>query len=138
MGEKSIRDMLAAEAVEAEAIAEAEERGERKAMPGQRARHEAKDPSQVYSVRVPVDRIDQLRELALERGVPPTALMRQWVVERLDAEATPHVVTELPARTPGELRLGPSRSAPLAKIYALDEPVVEIKAERPARRRAAR
>ena len=42
--------------------------------------------SQVYSVRVPVDRLEDLRQLAAARGEAPTALMRQWVLERLDEE----------------------------------------------------
>lgn len=120
MGAKSIRDMLAAEAVEAEAIAEAENRGERKPAPGQRARQGAKDPSQVYSVRIPVDRIEQLRSLAAQMDVAPTVLLRRFVLERLDVEAAPTTTTvELPARDPNEVRLGPSRSAPLADVVPM-------------------
>lgn len=40
---------------------------------------------QVYTVRIPMDRIERLRELAAELGVPPSSLIRQWVLERLDA-----------------------------------------------------
>jgi len=39
----------------------------------------------VYSVRIPVDRIEELRQLAIERGVPPTTLIRTWVLAHLDA-----------------------------------------------------
>lgn len=51
-----------------------------------RTRAKAKDPSQVYSVRIPVDQIDRLRSTAEERGIGPTVLMRQWVLERLISE----------------------------------------------------
>lgn len=45
-----------------------------------------KQPSQVYSIRVPVERLEQLRKLAEQRHVAPSALIREWVVERLDTE----------------------------------------------------
>lgn len=48
----------------------------------------ARTPSQVYSVRIPVDRLEELRTLALERGMQPTALIRRWVLERLDGESS--------------------------------------------------
>jgi hypothetical protein len=50
-------------------------------------RHEVppKNPSAVYSVRIPADRIEQLRRVAAERGVQPTALIRTWVLAQLDA-----------------------------------------------------
>lgn len=44
-------------------------------------------PAQVYSVRIPVDRIQQLRRVARRRKVAPSALMREWVVQRLDDES---------------------------------------------------
>ena len=48
----------------------------------QKPRH----PSQVYSLRIPPDRLEDLRTIADERGIPPATLLRQWVLERLDAE----------------------------------------------------
>ncbi|RSD19954.1 hypothetical protein [Amycolatopsis eburnea] len=48
-------------------------------------REPSKGPSAVYSVRIPVDRIEELRGLAAERGVQPTALIRTWVLAQLDA-----------------------------------------------------
>lgn len=84
---KSVRDMLVAEAAEAEALAEAEDRGDSPGQPAQRARRQAPEPSQVYSVRIPVDRLEQLRRLAETRDVAPTALVRQFVLEALDREA---------------------------------------------------
>jgi hypothetical protein len=47
------------------------------------------NPSQVYSVRIPVDRLEELRRVAARRGVPPSTLLREWVLERLDNQAQP-------------------------------------------------
>ncbi|MGH3813115.1 MAG: hypothetical protein ACRDUV_11760 [Pseudonocardiaceae bacterium] len=44
----------------------------------------AKDPSQVYSVRIPVDRLEQLRRAAAARGSALPALIRGLVVAFLD------------------------------------------------------
>lgn len=117
--QESVRDMLAREASEAKAVADAEERGERTPAAGQRARRQAGEASQVYSVRIPVDRLAQLRRLADARGVAPTALLRQFVLERLDAETAPRVPAVLPAQDPNQLRLGPSRNAPAADVVSL-------------------
>ncbi len=46
-------------------------------------------PSQVYSIRIPVERIEQLRLIAANRGTTPTALIRDWVIERLDERREP-------------------------------------------------
>lgn len=45
-----------------------------------------RDPSQVYSVRISVTEIEKLRQVAEHKGVTPSALMRTWVLIRLDAE----------------------------------------------------
>ncbi len=42
--------------------------------------------SQVYTLRIPADRLDQLRQVAHGRQMSTAALMRQWVIERLDSE----------------------------------------------------
>jgi hypothetical protein len=42
-------------------------------------------PAAVYSVRIPVDRIEELRALAATRQIPPTVLIRRWVLAQLDA-----------------------------------------------------
>jgi hypothetical protein len=118
IGVENVREMLAREATEAKDVADAEARGEREPAPGQRARRQAGEASQVYSVRIPVDRLAQLRRLADERDVAPTALLRQFVLERLDQE-TAAVVTDLRTRDVNELRLGPSRSAEPAEIVPL-------------------
>jgi hypothetical protein len=78
---ENIDDLLAAEAEAAEQFMDQEDLG-----PTYVPRHPAKDPSQVYSVRIPVGRLDQLRRRAAGQGIAPSALMRQWVIERLDAD----------------------------------------------------
>jgi hypothetical protein len=62
-------------------------------------------PSQVYSLRLPVERVAQLREVAETHGVTPSALIRSWVVEKLDQMKV--------AR-----RYQPDEDALLAKVYA--------------------
>lgn len=46
----------------------------------------AKEPSQVYSLRLPVERIEEIRSLAAQNFTQPTSLIRRWVLERLDDE----------------------------------------------------
>jgi hypothetical protein len=45
--------------------------------------------AQVFQLRLPALRIEQLRRIAKERGVSPGALAVDWVIERLDHEDTP-------------------------------------------------
>lgn len=40
----------------------------------------------VYSLRLPADKITKLQDLAAVCGVPPTVLLRQWVLARLDGD----------------------------------------------------
>lgn len=84
MSEHNISDVIAAEAEQAE-----EHRDDAPTTPGYRRTRPAREPAQVYSLRVPVDRLEQLRELAADKGVTPSALMREWVLERLDVETAP-------------------------------------------------
>lgn len=80
MGDDEIRDMLAAEAEASE---------EHRDAPASYARSTARprrEPSQVYSLRIPVQRLTELREVADAHGVEPSVLMRQWVLDRLDTE----------------------------------------------------
>jgi hypothetical protein len=42
--------------------------------------------AQVFQVRLPALRIEQLRRLAQAKGLPPTSLVVDWVIERLDQE----------------------------------------------------
>jgi len=52
------------------------------------SRRPAIDPSQVYSVRMPVGKLEQLRQLAAKAEMNPSSLMRQWILERLEEEAS--------------------------------------------------
>jgi hypothetical protein len=54
--------------------------------PSYRRRHPPRDPAQVYSLRIPVAQLEELRQLAADQGVTPSALMREWVLERIAAE----------------------------------------------------
>ncbi|HLU57262.1 MAG TPA: hypothetical protein VKZ81_17535 [Pseudonocardia sp.] len=45
--------------------------------------------AQVFQLRLPALRIEQLRRIAAEKGVSPGALAVEWVIERLDREDTP-------------------------------------------------
>ncbi|MGH3275355.1 MAG: hypothetical protein ACRDNZ_13670 [Streptosporangiaceae bacterium] len=78
---KDIADLLAAEAEEAERHADEEDHG-----PTYRRKHPPRDPAQVYSLRIPVAQLEDLRQLAADRSVTPSALMREWVLERVTAE----------------------------------------------------
>ena len=49
-----------------------------------RKTRQGNDPSQVYSVRIPVDRLEELRRAAAMRGSTPSALIRELVVAFLD------------------------------------------------------
>jgi aryl-alcohol dehydrogenase-like predicted oxidoreductase len=68
-------DRIAAEAEHAEATRDAE-------LPYRR-RKGGTHP--VYGLRLPAERIEQLRRIAEARGVEPSALARQWVITQLDA-----------------------------------------------------
>ncbi|MGH3197814.1 MAG: hypothetical protein ACRDOH_06215 [Streptosporangiaceae bacterium] len=73
--DRDLRDTLAAEAEHAEASRDAD-------LPYRRRRPAR---SSVYGLRLPGERIEQLRRLAEARGVEPSALVRQWVIDQLDA-----------------------------------------------------
>lgn len=60
--------------------------------------------AQVFQLRLPAVRIEQLRRIATERGVSPGALAVDWVIERLDREDAP--TGPMPAITDDEPRRG--------------------------------
>jgi hypothetical protein len=82
MADKELLDRLAAAVEDAEATPDED-------LEWTRHREPAKSPTAVYSVRIPVDRIEELRQLAAERDVQPTALIRTWVLAQLDAARSP-------------------------------------------------
>jgi hypothetical protein len=76
--DNELLDKIAAEAEQAEDSRDAD-------LPYRRRR--GVGPQQVYGLRLPAARIDQLRRLAEARGVEPSVLVRQWVIDRLDEAA---------------------------------------------------
>ncbi|GAA4855417.1 hypothetical protein ACFQ34_03910 [Pseudonocardia benzenivorans] len=60
--------------------------------------------AQVFQLRLPPLRVEQLRRVAEERGVSPGSLALDWVIERLDREDMPtgplERVRDEPARRP--------------------------------------
>ncbi len=64
--------------------------------------------AQVFQLRLPALRIEQLRRIAEERGVSPGALAVDWVIDRLDREDTPTgplpVLDQAVGQTGDELR----------------------------------
>lgn len=73
--EEELKSKIAAEAEHAEATRDAD-------LPYRRRRPAR---SSVYGLRLPDERIEQLRRLAEARGVEPSVLVRQWVIDQLDA-----------------------------------------------------
>ena len=124
---ESVRDMLAREATEAKARADAEERGEIAPAPGQRGRKHAEDPSQVYAVRIPVSRLRRLREVAASLDVQPSTLIRQWVIERLDAIDASGIshLDDPHDSAPAGLKLGPRR---VKRVYESGSGQVRLRA----------
>jgi len=49
------------------------------------AQEEAREASAVFSVRLPADTYDAVRAAADRAHLTPSALIRQWVAERIDA-----------------------------------------------------
>lgn len=78
-GKRNIEDLLAEVAEQAEQTRDTFTKMHRSEVP-------PTDPSQVYSIRIPVSRLDRIRQLAAQYGMPPTAMLRHWILERLDQE----------------------------------------------------
>lgn len=69
--------------------------------------------AQVFQLRLPALRIEQLRRMAEERGVSPGALAVDWVIDRLDREAD----EASPATGPMPLELDePTRKRSLRRL----------------------
>ena len=78
---KDLDEMLAetAAAVEAEDATPAEGyQFVRRAAP--------REAGQVYSIRIPAEKLRQVRQVAELDGVQPSVMMREWVLERLEKE----------------------------------------------------
>lgn len=70
-----LADKLAAEAEHAESTRDAELSYQRRRSSGGQS---------VYGLRLPTERIAQLRRLAEARGIEPSVLARGWMIEQLD------------------------------------------------------
>lgn len=71
-------------------------RSEKKPVGAYRRIDPAKDPSYVYSIRIPASRLEALRRLAADQGLQPSVMIREWVLERLEAEGRgPTEVTKI-------------------------------------------
>jgi hypothetical protein len=80
MSDEKIGEQLASEAERMETS-----KGRRQHV---RSSSPPRNPSQVYSIRIPVERLDQLRRIAATKGEHPTALLRRWALERLSEETS--------------------------------------------------
>jgi hypothetical protein len=109
----------------AEEAEHAEQHRDDELTPGHRRARPPREPAQVYSLRIPVDRLEQLRRLTAEKHMTPSALMRSWVLERLDAEAS--------AEASGRVVVGD----PEAGLTALLREVVREELERAGVKRAS-
>ncbi|MGQ0774370.1 MAG: hypothetical protein ACT4NY_08135 [Pseudonocardiales bacterium] len=78
MADKELLGKIEAAAEDAEATRDVE-------VAWVRHKEPSKSPAAVYSVRIPVERIEELRQLAVLREVQPTTLIRTWVLAQLDA-----------------------------------------------------
>ncbi len=78
----SQEELNAVIAEEAADIDEQRGRGEEHGPLYRAARREQRS----YHIRMPEDRLEQLRRLADEAGMPTSTLMRQWLLERLEGE----------------------------------------------------
>lgn len=54
-----------------------------------RSNRPAAEPSQVYSIRIPVSHLGRIRALASGSGIAPTAMLRDWILDRLAIEDAP-------------------------------------------------
>jgi hypothetical protein len=73
--DRELLDKIAAEAEHAESTRDAE-------LP---YRRRTTGPNRVYGLRLPAERIEQLHHIAEARGIEPSVLVRQWVIDQLDA-----------------------------------------------------
>jgi hypothetical protein len=80
-----------------------------------------KEPSQIYSLRLPVSVVEQIRLLAASKGEAPTALLREWVLEHLDEEFKVRGKTQSrPAASRGEVKASRSKVAVARKKTAAE------------------
>jgi hypothetical protein len=67
-------------------VAEQAEQTRDKVTKMHRSKRPPTDASQVYSIRIPVSRLGAIRRIATRYGIPPTSMLRSWILQRLDLE----------------------------------------------------
>jgi hypothetical protein len=82
MNERDIRQLLSE-------VAEQEEEHRDEPKLRVKSARLPKDPAQVYAIRIPTSRLEDVRRLAVDRHEAPSAMLRAWVLERLDLELAP-------------------------------------------------
>jgi hypothetical protein len=89
-----------------------------------------KEPSQIYSLRLPVSVVEQIRILAASRGEAATALLREWVLGHLDEELNESLSEHRGYRTAQSQAV----SSRMSEFYALlDDVAAKAQAARPRR-----
>ena len=83
---ESVRDMLAREAAEAEDVPTLRNAARLRQHPVSAGADVQQIHLEVYTVRIPVSQLRKLREAADSLNMQPSALIRQWVIERLNAQ----------------------------------------------------
>jgi hypothetical protein len=82
--------------------------------------------AQVFQLRLPARRIEQLQRIAAERGVPPTTLLVDWVIERIDREDW--ALLNSPSHPHGAPPPPPHRAEPEVPLSPIDQlnPIGEV------------
>ncbi len=113
MNEDTIEDITSvaeyAEAVEAGG----------KPLPRAFRRRSTSEPAQVYSIRIPVGLLGELRSIADREGLPPATMVREWVIERIQREvlADSLVATAVPFTSLEDIREGGSVNQSLLTVW---------------------
>jgi len=87
---RPIRDVLAEEAEQAERAYDA---GQIKFRRVGRPPKPVRERGQVYSIRIPTERLEEFRRVAAKRNVQAGVLAREWILERLAEESGANVVS---------------------------------------------
>jgi len=98
--------------------ADAVEAGQ-KPLPQAFRRRASTDPAQVYSIRIPVGLLDELRRIADREGLPPATMVREWVIERIQREviADGLIATATPFTSIDDFREGGSVDRSFSTVW---------------------
>lgn len=75
--------------------------------------------NQVYSLRIPADRLEEIRTIADRLNMKPTVMMRRWVLDRLDQEVGNLQSHEVTAFYPSKKRSYIVHTAPKTLSFKL-------------------